>query len=326
MTGRAVLAAAIGLSLLAWLLWRTGLGAVLAAVHALGLVGFAVVLAFQLGLAALAGCAWALLGRGRPDSAPRRYLWARLVRDAAGQALPFTQVGGVALGGRALALEGVAGEFAAASTLTDMALEFATQVVYAALGAALLQALRPANPLARPVLGVIAGLAAMAAGLVWAQAQGAPWVERLVRRFARREGGGVSEGFAAMRRRPGALALAGATHLCAWMLTGVQTWLTLRWLHAPVGLGGALVVDSLTSGARALAFVVPGAFGVQEGALVLLGQLFGVPPAAALALSLVRRGRDLTLAVPILALWQARRGSAIWTLRGGRPVRPRAVS
>ena len=318
MTARAVLAAAVGLALVAWLLWRTGLGAVLAAVHALGLAGFAVVLAFQLGLAALAGCAWALLGRGRPDSAPRRYLWARLVRDAAGQALPFTQVGGVALGGRALALEGVAGEFAAASTLTDMAVEFATQVAYAALGAALLQALRPANPLGRPVLGVIAGLAVMAAGLVWAQAQGAPWVERLVRRFAQREGGGVSEGFAAMRRRPGALALAGAAHLCAWMLTGVQTWLTLRWLHAPVGLGGALAVDSLASGARALAFVVPGAFGVQEGALVLLGQLFGVPPAVALALSLVRRGRDLTLAVPILALWQARRGAAIWTLRPRR--------
>ena len=321
MRWRAVLAAAAGLALFAWLLARAGLPQVWASVRTVGLVGFAGLLAFQMALAVLAGVAWWLLGRGRPDAGLRRFVWARFVRDAASQALPFAQVGGVALGGRALALEGVSGAFATASTLTDMAVEFTTQVAYAALGAALLQALRPHNPLGRPVLGVIAGLALMAGGLVWAQAHGAGVVERLARRFSRKAADGeagpsVTDAFAEMRRRPASLALAWGAHLSAWVLTGVQTWLTLALLHQGTRLGGALVVDSLTSGAKALAFLVPGALGVQEGALVLLGQLFGVSPAAALALSLIRRGRDLALALPVLAVWQAQQGGRIWGLKG----------
>ena len=320
MKGRAVLAAALGLALLVWLLARAGLPAVRTSVLTLGLGGFVILLAFQLGLAALAGCAWALLGRGRADAKLSRFIWARLVRDGASQALPFAQLGGIALGGRALALEGVDGAFATASTITDMAVEFTTQVAYAALGTALLQALRPHNPLGRPVLGVIAGLAVMAAGLVWAQAHGAGVVERLVKRFSRKAAGGeagssVTDAFAGMRRRPLALAGAWAAHLSAWVLTGVQTWLTLAMLHQRTHLAGALVLDSLTSGAKALAFLVPGALGVQEGALVLLGQLFGVSPAAALALSLIRRGRDLTLAAPVLGIWQAQQGGRIWSWR-----------
>ena len=320
---RAVLAAAAGLALLAWLLARAGLPAVWAAVRSLGLAGFAALLGFQLALAVLAGVAWWLLGRGRADAGLRRFVWARLVRDAASQALPFAQVGGIALGGRALALEGVSGAFATASTLTDMAVEFTTQVAYAALGAVLLQALRPHNPLGPTVLGVIAGLALMAGGLIWAQAHGAGVVERLVRRFSRRSADGeagpsVADAFAEMRRRPAGLALAWGAHLCAWVLTGMQTWLTLALLHQGTHLGGALVVDSLTSGAKALAFLVPGALGVQEGALVLLGHLFGVSPAAAIALSLIRRGRDLVLALPVLATWQAQQGGRIWGLGGSR--------
>jgi glycosyltransferase 2 family protein len=315
---RAVLAAALGVALFAWLLWRAGLGAVSASIRTLGAGGFLGLIVFQLALALLAGAAWALLGRGRTGAGAGAFIRARLVREASSQALPFTQIGGVALGGRALALEGVSGAFATASTITDMAVEFTTQVAYAALGAFLLQALRPANPLARPVLGVVTGLAVMAAGLIWAQAHGASLVERGLRRFSggdAREPGGVVAAFKDMRRRPGTLALAGVLHFAAWVLTGVQTWATLRVLHVGgVSLAGALVMDSLTSGARAVAFLVPGAFGVQEGALVLLGQVFGAPPAASLAVSLIRRGRDLALAVPILLLWQARQGRRIWTL------------
>lgn len=329
---RAVLAAAAGLALLAWLVWCAGLAAVGQSIGALGVGGFLVLIVFQLALAVLAGSAWSLLGRGGAAVGARAFYWARLVREAASQALPFTQVGGVALGGRALALEGAPGALATASTLTDMAVEFTTQVAYAALGALLLVLLRPANPLARPVLGVIAALVAMAGGLIWAQAHGASLVERGLQRFVRggdgdaNDGsGGVAAAFKAVRRRPGALALAALIHFSAWVLSGVQTWATLRLLHVGgVSLAGALVMDSLTSAARAMAFLAPAGLGVQEGALVLLGQLFGAPPAAALALSLIRRGRDLALAAPVLVLWQARQGRRIWGFEGApRWRRPR---
>lgn len=43
---------------------------------------------------------------------------------------------------------------------------------------------------------------------------------------------------------------------------------------------------------------------VQEGAYALLGPLFGLPVEAALALSLLKRARDITIGVPVLLSWQ----------------------
>ena len=50
--------------------------------------------------------------------------------------------------------------------------------------------------------------------------------------------------------------------------------------------------------ARGAAFAIPGAFGVQEGGLILLCAIFGIPSEAALGLSLVKRIPDLVLGVP----------------------------
>jgi len=71
-----------------------------------------------------------------------------------------------------------------------------------------------------------------------------------------------------------------------------------------VSLAQAIVVDSLANGLRTFAFFIPSAAGAQEGAYVLICALFGISPAAAVALSLARRGRDLVLAIPGLAAWQ----------------------
>jgi hypothetical protein len=49
--------------------------------------------------------------------------------------------------------------------------------------------------------------------------------------------------------------------------------------------------------------------------------LFGLPPDIALALSLLKRGRDLTIGVPALLIWQGTEGRR--ALRTGRRVRAR---
>jgi glycosyltransferase 2 family protein len=36
----------------------------------------------------------------------------------------------------------------------------------------------------------------------------------------------------------------------------------------------------------------------------LLGPLFGLPAEAALALSLLKRGRDIAIGIPVLLIWQ----------------------
>ena len=59
---------------------------------------------------------------------------------------------------------------------------------------------------------------------------------------------------------------------------------------------------------RGASFAIPGALGAQEGGLIVLCAIFGVPPEAALALSLVKRIPDLVIGVPGLLAWQAMEG------------------
>ncbi len=317
MKPRTLLAMLAGAGLLVWLLLRTGLTPVIAAADKLGVTGLAIIVVFQLALSVIMGGAWALLGRGGRPVSFSGFVWARLTRDAVSQALPLTQVGGLVIGGRALALEGLAGDFALASTISDLAVEFVTQIAFVALGGALLAWLRPNAHMGGPVLAVVGALAVMATGLIMAQLWGAHWIETGLRRVLRvtpqgGEAAPVAQAFRVIARRPGHIALACVLHLAAWLLAALQTWLTLALLGAHIGLGGAVVLDSLTAGVKAVAFFVPASLGVQEGMLVWIGLMFGVAPGAALALSLARRARDLLIGLPVLAAWHWRHGARIW--------------
>jgi uncharacterized membrane protein YbhN (UPF0104 family) len=55
---------------------------------------------------------------------------------------------------------------------------------------------------------------------------------------------------------------------------------------------------------RSAGFAVPGALGVQEGGFILVGGLFGVGSDLALALSMVKRLRELIVGSTGLLLWQ----------------------
>ena len=78
----------------------------------------------------------------------------------------------------------------------------------------------------------------------------------------------------------------------------------LQTVGAPIGFLEALAIEALLHAGLAFAFLVPGYAGVQEGAYMLLGAAFGVPPEIALGTSLVRRGRDIAIGIPILLIWQ----------------------
>ncbi len=77
-----------------------------------------------------------------------------------------------------------------------------------------------------------------------------------------------------------------------------------------------MVIEALGLAVRGAAFMIPGALGVQEGGFVLVCGLFGISPELALALSLVKRLRDVAFGVPSLG-----RGWC-WS---GRAVRRRAA-
>src|SRR6202011_516236 len=140
MKGLPILAAAIGVAAMAALVGDFGAGAVMRSLLAVGGLGFAAVCAIHLGLMAVMGLAWWAV---MPSAPPWMAIWGRLVRDSGSELLPLSQVGGYVLGARALALVGVSGTSATASTIVDVTLELFGQLAYTALALCWLLYLRP---------------------------------------------------------------------------------------------------------------------------------------------------------------------------------------
>src|SRR3954447_14552328 len=180
MRGLPILAAVIGVTAIAALVGYFGTGAVMRSLLAVGGLGFAAICAIHLALMAMMGFAWWVL---MPGTRAWTAIWGRLVRDSGSELLPFWQVGGYVLGARAVALAGVSGTVAAASTIVDVTLEFIAQLAYTALGLAWLAQLRPDSAVALPItIGL--GVASITAVLLLAvQRRGIGYIDRIAERL-----------------------------------------------------------------------------------------------------------------------------------------------
>ena len=98
------------------------------------------------------------------------------------------------------------------------------------------------------------------------------------------------------------LGAAFALHLLCWFLGAAELWLVFELLGRPVTAPQALVIDAVVAGLRTFVFMVPAAAGVQEASYVLACAVFGIAPAGAVAASLARRARDLTLGAATLGV------------------------
>jgi uncharacterized membrane protein YbhN (UPF0104 family) len=102
--------------------------------------------------------------------------------------------------------------------------------------------------------------------------------------------------------------LSAALHLASWIASAIGTWIAFRLIGAHVGLAAVIAIESLISAARSAAVFVPNALGVQEAAYAVLAPLFGVGAEFGLAVSLIKRARDIVVGVPILLIWQGVEG------------------
>ena len=108
-----------------------------------------------------------------------------------------------------------------------------------------------------------------------------------------------------------------ALHFAGWIASAIGTWIAFRLIGAPVDLAAVLAIESLVYATRSAAVLVPNALGVQEAAYAVLAPLFGVGAEFGLAVSLLKRARDIAVGVPILLIWQAVEGQR--ALAAGRP-------
>jgi putative membrane protein len=317
------LAFVVGLALGAALLLHYGIGAVLELIGRAGW-GLVPVALVHVGQLVAAGLGWR--DATRPDVALGRtgFVGLRALREGINGLFSVLAVGGIVASVRVMLRRRLTLADAVASVATDISVEMVTQVAFTLLGIALLVLLLGTGALTWwMALGVTVLVAAVAAFLP------AQWMglARLAEFAARRLGwsepvAGLHEAIMARYRAHGRLARAAVWHMVAWLLGGLEVWLVLGLLGAPVDLAQATVIESLALAVKGAAVFVPGALGVQEGGFVIVCALFGLAPETALALSLIKRLRDIVFGVPSLALWLAmeRRGRATPGIAAATPL------
>jgi glycosyltransferase 2 family protein len=320
-----ILAAAIGLAVVTALVIHFGAGPITHSLLTVGGMGFAAICFIHLVLIAVMGIAWWVL---LPGTSPWAGIWGRLVRDSASEVLPLSQVGGYVLGVRALAVCGVSGNTAAASTIVDVTLEFFALLAYTAIGLLWLLHLKPYSRIAFPVAFGLVLAGGLAGGFLVAQRRGFGALDRFAAALGRGWAEWTAAGAAALHAaiseiyaRSAAVRASLVLHLVCWIASAAEIWLALRFMKAPRGFGVVLVIESLIYAIRSVAFAVPNAVGVQEGAYIVLGAGFGLTPETALALSLLKRGRDFAIGLPVLGIYQLIESGRFWRHAGRAAAR-----
>ena len=309
-----VIVAALGLCLALYLVAYVGFGAVVSAAVAVGWGGFALLCLYGLAQFPLLGYAWHVL-LPAPRARIRIFVWGRMVRDAAAEALPFSPLGGMVLGARAASLQGVPAPSVFASTIVDVTAEMLAQIAFIALGLAILITRAPQSSSAASLtkISLIALVLAVAAGGVFLALQ--RFGHRLTLTLAQRllpravaSTAAVGEELDRIYASPSRVAASAAIHLLAWIASAVGSWIAFRLIGVQIDLAPVIAIESLVSAAKSAAVIVPNAFGVQEATYAALAPVFGVGAPFGLALSLLKRARDLALAVPILVASHAMEG------------------
>ncbi len=300
-----------GVAVVTGLVIYFGAGDVAKALTSVKVSGFIAYIAAQLAIVVGLGVCWRMLLSSRRRGSLLLLIWGRLVRDATGEFLPFSQVGGYVLGARVITLGGVDPADAAASTLADITTEFLGQLVFIGIGLSILAHLAPGSRLLVPVTVGLCLAAVMGFGLVLAQRGGGKIFRGIAMKIAGRSGEGAALQLDRLQvaldrvyARRDRLALAAFFHLVCWFGTATASFVGFHALGVEITFADALCIESMLHAIMALAFFVPGRIGIQEAAYTLLAAIFGIPPDIALSLSLLRRARDFVIAVPVLVCWQ----------------------
>ncbi len=237
--------------------------------------------------------------------------WVTTVREAIDRLLPVASVGGAVIGVRLVGWRGIAAMPASATVIVEVILNLIASWLFAVIGVALLGELDSGSEnyhhvvlallLSLPVPVVLT--ATLGSGALFGR------VENLLARFVgipvSPEGAAALD--AALRSMLGINArflTAGALQLLALISGSLEIWFALRLFGHPVGFGAAMMLESFVQAFRNVAFIVPASLGVQETVLVVFGHSLGIGTEMAIAVSLVKRLREVTWGVASLLSWQ----------------------
>ncbi len=315
----------LGISLLIAILIYFGIGDIFKALEAAG-YGLFLVAASHAAPLFLDSVAWQLLFLDSKVPNLLLLIKARWIGESINSLLPAAQIGGDLVRARMLAVRGYPVADAGASVLVEITVALLTQLIFSLVGIAGLVYLGNKHLIKQAViavallsLGAVGFFAVQKKGL-WTRLLG---VMSLV--FSKERLDGLAPDAKALDEK--ILELYHHRWIifksCIWRLVGwfsgaLEVWLALKFLGAHTGIFEAILLESLGQVIRGVAFLVPGAFGIQEGGFVILGKLLGITPEIALGMSLAKRFRELVLGIPGLLLWQVEEGRLVFSSKRKR--------
>jgi putative membrane protein len=305
--------ALLGIALLVVLVVRADFAAM---VHTLALAGWSLawLIPYRALFFALYALGWWYLLRpyDPQQRAGLAYLfWVTTVRDAIDRLLPVASVGGGVAAVRLVGWKGLAAAPVGATVIVEILLTLVVIYLFTATGLLLLIGLGASGHAFRSFLyAFVASLPVpvltallLRYGAVFARLQalmrplvGADTWSGGARSLDREVGASLGRGRT--------LATAGGLQLAAVISGSFEIWFAARLFGAPIGMAGAVALESVTQALRQLAFIVPAGIGVQEAGLVLFGHTLGMTGELALAVSMAKRIRELAWGIASLLSWQ----------------------
>jgi putative membrane protein len=234
-------------------------------------------------------------------------LRARWIRESLNGLLPLVGIGGGVLAGLTIARQterlftGVA-----AGATVDLLIESVMQLPFLLAGLAFLASVAPGTlPISEAAALMLPLVLTAALAVMLHFGIGRSWALQVIRRVGlERPVDKLRESLAVVNAGTGPMLQAAAWHFLAWSLGAVEVWVILAVLGAPTSAAGAYAIESLGMAARSLGFVLPAGLGAQEAGLAAVGVALGVPLEEAVAMSMLKRLREVLMSVPGLIIWQ----------------------
>ncbi|CAB3798597.1 hypothetical protein LMG28614_04797 [Paraburkholderia ultramafica] len=301
----------VGIAALIWLVVHEGFGDLMRVIGQAGFVLLWLVPFHALPLL-LDAHAWRLLLR-KQASLPFLW-WVATVREAVSRLLPVASIGGEIVGIRLARWRVLDTSFVSASVIVEVLVTITVQYAFSALGLVLIVATTHDTNGWRAIgLSLLLSLPLLLFGVALVRRGG---IFHVIESWAGRvlgdahpllqgiNGKRLDQEIDALMRCSGLLLRAFSYQLGGYVLGAAEVYWALAWLGHPVSVSGSVAIEALIQALRHAAFFVPAGIGIQEFAVVMLAQIFGVDRETALSMALVKRMREVVFGVFALASWQ----------------------
>jgi len=247
----------------------------------------------------------------------RRFLYARWVGESVNTLLPAAQVGGLFVKSYLLGKVMQEPELAIASAIVADTVSALSLLFFIALTLGLMVTHGVDS---RIVLPIAAGTLVFCIPIYIfyrLQRGGAASFHPRLRKWAskvtalagaRSDSGGIRKNLEKIYADKERILKSFVLQLLGWLLGTIEVWVTVHLLGGTLSPTEALLLEGMGQTIRNIAFFIPGALGIQEGAYLVIGTMLGLTPTLALSISLVKRFRELAQGIPGLIAWQASEG------------------